>query len=128
MHNNSEFVRMWTCVITDRELQKLDDYQLYEILYLCGINWSSGMAKVLLELPFENPTRIRYFFTFTRTYGNLITINLPEANANKLIPQPPQRQIGNKRDNMTMDDSLRNKKVLHIENENFILIRSLEFD
>ena len=81
------------------------------------------MAKVLLELPFENPTRIRYFFTFTRTYGNLITINLPEANANKLIPQPPQRQIGNKRDNMTMD-----KKVLHIENENFILIKSLEFD
>ena len=128
MHNNSEFVRMWTCVITDRELQKLDDYQLYEILYLCGINWSSGMAKVLLELPFENPTWIRYFFTFTRTYGNLITINLPEANANKLIPQPPQRQIGNKRDNMTMDDSLRNKKVLHIENENFILIKSLEFD
>ena len=86
------------------------------------------MAKVLLELPFENPTRIQYFFTFTRTYGNLITINLPEANANKLIPQPPQRQIGNKRDNMTMDDSLRNKKVLHIENENFILIKSLEFD
>ena len=68
-------------------------------------------SKVLPESTSKNPTRIRHFFTFKRTYRKLITINLSRAKRQQINPTKPppslpdQRQIDVKLGKMSMDVS-----------------------